>query len=129
MASTRKIIMSKKIHQPRVPLSHAVKIGNVVWVSGTTPFGPNREMAPDFAGQMHSVMKSLAEVLKEAGSDLERVAKVNVILTRISDFAEMNTIYRQYFKEGNYPARTTVEAPLAADGMLLEIECVAECDG
>lgn len=128
MASTRKVIMSSKIHQPRVPLSHAVKIGNVVWVSGTTPFGPKREMAADFAGQMHAVMNSIIEILKEAGSDLTRVAKVNVILTRISDFTEMNSIYRQYFKEGNYPARTTIEAPLAADGMLLEIECVAECD-
>jgi 2-iminobutanoate/2-iminopropanoate deaminase len=38
----------------------------------------------------------------------------------------MNEIYRSYFKEGNYPARTTIEAPLAAPGMLLEIECVAE---
>jgi 2-iminobutanoate/2-iminopropanoate deaminase len=120
--------MSDKVFKPTVPLSHAVKIGNVVWCSGITPFGLKREMAPDFAGQMHAVMKSLIIVLEEAGSSLDRVAKVNVILTRISDFAEMNTIYRQYFKEGNYPARTSIEAPLAAEGMLLEIECVAECD-
>jgi 2-iminobutanoate/2-iminopropanoate deaminase len=125
--STRKVIMSDKIFKPTVPLSHAVRIGNVVWCSGITPFGPNREMAPDFAGQMRDVMKALAVVLEEAGSSLERVAKVNVILTRMSDFAEMNAIYREYFREGNFPARTTIQAPLALPEMLLEIECVAEC--
>jgi 2-iminobutanoate/2-iminopropanoate deaminase len=119
--------MSDKIFKPTVPLSHAVKIGNVVWCSGITPFGLNREMAPDFAGQMRDVMKSLIAVLEEAGSSLEQVAKVNVILTRITDFAEMNAIYREYFKEGNYPARTTIQAALGSKDMLLEIECVAEC--
>src|SRR3954471_3574852 len=80
MASKRKIITSDKVFKPTVPLSHAVKIGNVVWCSGITPFGLKREMAPDFAGQMHAVMKSLTHVLEEAGSSLDRVAKVNVIL-------------------------------------------------
>jgi hypothetical protein len=43
-----------------------------------------------------------------------------------SDFAAMNEIYRQYFKEGNYPARTTIVCPLANPDFLLEIECVAQ---
>ena len=54
------------------------------------------------------------------------MVKVVVILTRIGDFAQMNEIYRQYFKPGNYPARTTIGAPLAHPDFLLEIECVAE---
>lgn len=115
--------------KPGVPLSPGVVAGGLLFVSGTTPFIPGgREMAPDFAGQMRQVMENIKAILMEAHTSLDRVVKTNVILTRISDFPEMNALYRTYFREGNYPARTTIEAPLAVPGMLLEIECVAEVD-
>jgi 2-iminobutanoate/2-iminopropanoate deaminase len=125
--STRKVINPASLTKPRAPLSHAVKVGNLVFVSGTTPFIPGgREMAPDFAGQMHQVMKNISVILQEAGTSLEKVVKANVILIDIARFQEMNDIYPSYFSEGNYPPRTTVQAPLAVPGMMLEIECVAE---
>lgn len=125
--STRKAINPASLTKPRAPLSHAVKVGNLVFVSGTTPFIPGgREMAPDFAGQMHQVLKNITVILQEAGTSLDKVVKANVILTDIAHFQEMNDIYRSYFREGDYPARTTIEAPLAVPGMMLEIECVAE---
>jgi len=125
--STRKLINPAAISKAPAPLSHAVRVGDLMFVSGTTPFKPqSRELAPDFAGQMHQVMEKIQLILADAGSSLERVVKVNVILTRISDFQEMNAIYRTYFREGNYPARTTIQAALAVPEMLLEIECVAE---
>lgn len=125
--TTRQIINPTSLTKPRAPLSHGVKVGNLVFVSGTTPFIPGgREMAPDFAGQMHQVLKNITVILQEAGTSLDKVVKANVILTDIAHFQEMNDIYRTYFREGNYPARTTIEAPLAVPGMMLEIECVAE---
>jgi 2-iminobutanoate/2-iminopropanoate deaminase len=125
--STRKIVTTDKVTPPRVPLSHAVKVANLVYVSGTTPFKPGTtEMAPDFEGQMHQVMANIGAILEAAGSSFDRVVKVNVILVDIGNFKKMNAIYRTYFKEGNYPARTTIEAKLASPGMMLEIECVAE---
>jgi 2-iminobutanoate/2-iminopropanoate deaminase len=75
---------------------------------------------------MHQVMKNISVILQEAGTALDKVVKANVILIDIARFQEMNDIYRSYFSEGNYPARTTVQAPLAVPGMMLEIECVAE---
>ena len=80
----------------------------------------------DFYAQMHQVMKNITAILEEAGTTLDKAVKINVILTDIKFFQEMNAIYRTYFKDGNYPARTTIQAPLAVEGMLLEIECVAE---
>jgi 2-iminobutanoate/2-iminopropanoate deaminase len=129
--STRKVIpFVQGLHKSVMPLSRAVRVGNLLFCSGTTPFAPDGTMAKgDFAAQMHRVMANIKEMLKSGGSSLERVAKVNVILVRMSDFKEMNQIYRQYFKEGNYPARTTVESPLADPDFLLEIECVAEASG
>ena len=116
-----------KLRKARVPLSNAVKVGDLIFVSGTTPFAKDGTIAKgDFAGQMRQVMENLKTILEEAGSSLDKVAKCNVILVRISDFEEMNGIYRSYFEEGKYPARTTTEAPLANKDFLLEIECVAE---
>lgn len=124
---SREIISTDKVAKPRVPLSSAVKVGNLVFVSGTTPFDKNHQVAKgDFRAQMRQVMENLKAVLEAAGSSLDKVVKVNVILTRRSDFEAMNEIYKTYFREGNYPARTTIEAKLAGKDFLLEIECVAE---
>lgn len=124
--SARKVLNTPRLTKPRAPLSHAVRGGDLLFVSGTTPFKPgSREMAPDFEGQMHQVMQNIKVILEEAGTSLEKVVKANVILTDIANFEKMNAIYRSYFAEGNYPARTTIQAPLAVPGMMLEIECVA----
>jgi 2-iminobutanoate/2-iminopropanoate deaminase len=123
----RQIVTTDKVAKSRVPLSNAVKLGNTVYVSGTTPFDVDRNIAKgDFKAQMRQVMENLKAILEAAGSSLDKVVKVNVILVRISDFAAMNEIYKEYFKEGTYPARTTIEAKLAGQDFLLEIECVAE---
>lgn len=124
---SKEIISTDKVAKPKVPLSSAVKVGNLVFVSGTTPFDKNHQVAKgDFRAQMRQVMENLKAVLEAAGSSLDKVVKVNVILTRASDFEAMNEIYKTYFREGNYPARTTIEAKLAGKDFLLEIECVAE---
>jgi len=49
-----------------------------------------------------------------------------VILARSADFAAMNEIHKTYFPGGKYPARTTIEAKLAREELLVEFECVAE---
>ena len=121
------IIPTAKVAPPRDPLSSAVKVGNLIFVSGMTPFAPDDQVAKgDFKAQMRQCMENIKVVLETGGSSLEKVVKVNVILTRITDFEAMNEIYRTYFKEGNYPARTTTEAKLAGKDFLLEIECIAE---
>lgn len=123
----KEIITADRVARPRVPLSPAVKIGNLIFVSGSTPFNTNHELAKgDFQAQMHQVMQNLKHILEAAGSSLDKVLKVNVFLARIRDFPEMNEIYKMYFKEGNYPARSTIEATLTNKDFLLEIECVAE---
>ncbi len=125
---TRSIIASEKVAKPSVPLSQAVKTtGDLVFVSGTTPFSKDLQIAKgDFEAQMNQVMRNIIDILAEAGTSLDKVVKTNVILVRIEDFAEMNRIYSTFFEDGNFPARTTIEAPLAHPDFLLEIECVAE---
>ena len=122
----RRIITTDKAGRTRSPLSQAVKAGNLVFVSGTTAYAPDGTIAKDFAAQVRQVMANIAAILEAAGSSLDRAVKMNVLLARASDFAEFNEIYKTYFAGGNYPARATIEAKLAREELLVEIECVAE---
>ncbi|MBX3551475.1 MAG: RidA family protein [Pseudolabrys sp.] len=123
---TRTVINAKNGPKVKAPLSHAVRTGNLLYVSGMPPYFGDREFVKDdFEAQFHQSMKNLIAVLEEAGSSLDKVVKVMMYLRRESDFWPMNELYRQYFKEGNYPARTTIVCGLGVP-VLLEIECVAE---
>ncbi len=110
-----------------VPLSPAVRVGKFVFVSGTPAFNQSGRLAVgDFTAQMKQVMENLTGILKASGAGWERVVKVNVMLTRREDFAEMNRIYSAYFPTGHYPARTTaILCALPQPDFLLEIECEA----
>ncbi|MEO8701234.1 MAG: RidA family protein [Kofleriaceae bacterium] len=120
-------IVSDALMKPAVPLSHAVRVGSLVYCSGMHPYTKDRTVAVgDFTAQCHQVFANLVAVLADAGTTLEHAVKMNVILVRMSDFAAMNEVYRSYFPSGNYPARCTTESRLAREEMLLEIECVAE---
>lgn len=123
---TRTVIHAANGPKVLAPLSHAVKTGNLVFVSGMPPYFGDREFVKDdFEAQFHQSMKNLTAVLEEAGSSLDKVVKVMMYLRREEDFWPMNELYKQYFKAGNYPARTTIVCGLGVP-VLLEIECVAE---
>ena len=111
----------------RVPISPAVKAGNLVYVSGVPGCDAKGRLAVgDFEAQMTQVMENIGGILEAAGTDWSHVMKVNVLLTRREDVAAMNRIYAGYFSEGKYPARTTsIVYSLPDPDFLLEIECVA----
>ena len=75
----KEIITTDKVATPRVPLSSAVKVGNLIFVSGMTPFATDYQVAKgDFRAQMRQCMENIKAVLETAGSSLEKVVKVNV---------------------------------------------------
>jgi reactive intermediate/imine deaminase len=124
---TRQIIATDAAPHPDAPISQAVRVGQLVFVSGITPF--TREMRlvkGDFAAQMHQVMANLDAILSASGSSLARVVKCTVILARREDWRAMNEIYRTYWPGKDFPARRAFEARLPHPDFLLEIECVAE---
>ncbi|WP_417248689.1 RidA family protein [Celeribacter sp.] len=128
---SKKTVFCDKVATPRAPHGHAAKVGNLVFVSGTTPFEKDRSIAVgNFPAQMRQTMTNVSNILEEVGSSLDKVVKVNVFLDRISDFQEMNEIYKEFFgtDPSVWPARTTVQARLPVKDFLLEIECVAEVE-
>ncbi|MHA6252836.1 RidA family protein [Oceanobacillus sp. CAU 1775] len=111
------------------PYSHAVDAGEYVYFSGQTPMNRlNPEDVPeneDIASQTKQCFIHLKSVMEEAGLTEANVVKVNVYLTGMKHFDEMNRVYEDFF-QAPYPARTCVavyELPLGAD---VEIEIIAK---
>jgi len=103
--------------------SQAVRLGNVLYLSGQLGIGPDGRLAEGFAAQTRQAIENIAIVLRAAGSDLSLVAKVNIFVTDFSRLGEMNQVYRQYFT--HRPAKTTVEIARLDRGAMIEIEVVA----
>src|SRR5947199_33131 len=79
-----------------------------------------------FRGAVVNVVTNIRRVLDEAGATFRDLVKVNVLLTRAADVADMNALYASAFGPPPYPARTTcVVAALPDPKMLIEIEGVA----
>ena len=111
------------------PISNAVRIGNLIFVSGFPGYDENVQVAKgDFAAQMRQALKNLIATLEYAGSSIDKIGKVNIYLDRRADIDELNEIYREFFGNdpSQWPARTTVEARLPRREFLIEIDCVAE---
>lgn len=108
------------------PYSQAIKAGGMVYTSGQIPIDPatNTIEAVTIEDQTRQVIKNLAEVLKAAGSGLDKVVKTTVFIKDMNDFAALNGVYGEMFGE-NRPARSCVEVARLPKDVKVEIECVA----
>lgn len=108
------------------PLSYAARVGDLLFVSGIPGFDDHGQLSDHFETQFGFAVRTIKQVLKDAGTDISHLVKVNVLLTRASDVAPMNALYAGAFGPPPYPARTTcVVHALPNPAMLIEIECVA----
>jgi reactive intermediate/imine deaminase len=118
------------IHTPDevagLPFSTAVRVGNLVFLSGMIGNRPGtRELADTgIAGQTRQALENIKGVLTGAGSSLDRAVKCTVFLTDIRDYQTMNAVYATYFPK-DPPARSTVAGSGLALGARVEIECIA----
>lgn len=113
----------------RVPIAKATVHNGLVYVSGMVGFRPEtmQPIAADIRAQAREVFRVLDEALREAGSATDRLLKVQVYLADVRrDFAAMNEEFARWVGQ-HRPARTTVEAKLAIEGLLIEVDCIAAC--
>lgn len=120
------VIRTDKAPLPVGPYSQAVKAGDFLFISGQVPIDPNtrKVVMGDIAIQTKQTLENIKAILSAAGLSLKDVVKVTFFLKDIKDFRKMNETYGAYFKE-DPPARTTVQAQLATEKMLIEIDAVA----
>ncbi len=111
------------------PYTQAVRVGNMLYTSGQVALDPatGNLVSGGIAEQTTQVLKNLAAVLAEAGSDFSQVIKTTVFLKEMKDFAAMNELYGKSFAaEGVVaPARSTVQVAGLPKDALVEIDCIA----
>ena len=112
--------------KPAGPYSTVVRAGDFLFVSGQGP-------VDTATGQMHPgtvqeqtriVLQNIRTILQGCGADLKHVVKCSVFLLDAADFKAMNEVYAEVFGLDK-PARTTVATGMVAEGMKVEIDCVA----
>ncbi len=107
------------------PYSQAIKIGNMVFTSGQIALNAKGEfLDKDIKVQAKQVLENLSEVLKEAGSSMQKVVKTTIFLSNMDDFVAVNEIYAKAFGE-HKPARSTVAVKTLPKNALIEIEAIA----
>ncbi|MEM7416527.1 MAG: Rid family detoxifying hydrolase [Gemmatimonadota bacterium] len=109
------------------PYSHAIDDGTHVFCSGQTPIDPDTGALKEggVGDQTHQCFDNLFAVLADGGLTSDDVVKVNVYLTDMADFAEMNAAYTTRFNAPP-PARTTVGVAALPMNARVEIELVAK---
>ena len=124
--ANQEFINSDKAPAALGPYSQAVKIGNFVYTSGQVGIDPatGELISWRLRDQTEQVFKNLQAVLGATGLSLKDVVKTTVFLGHMGDFAEMNSIYAEFFGD-NRPARSTIEVARLPKDALIEIEVVA----
>jgi reactive intermediate/imine deaminase len=125
------MVMAKKVLQPeawtpRGPYSLGTQVGNLAFVAGQiSQDNDGKVIGPgDVKAQTRVVIEKIRQILAEAGMTLEDVVSTTVYLQSLSDYKGMNEVYAALFKK-DFPARATVRADLAGEGLLVEIAAIA----
>ena len=111
---------------PRGPYSLGTQLGNLVFLSGqiAQDNDGNAIGAGDVREQTRVVIGKIRDILALAGLGLEDVVSTTVYLQSLDDYKAMNEIYSAEFAKP-FPARATVRADLAGEGLLVEISAIA----
>ncbi len=124
-----KEISTAKAPQAIGPYSQAIQVGNFVHTSGQLPLDPSTGAFPEggIKEQTRQSLSNVKSILNEAGLSMSDVVKTTVFLADMADFADMNSVYAEFFTPP-YPARSAVAVKTLPKNALLEIEVLAYKD-
>ncbi len=121
-------VEGKNIVPPAGHYSPAVKMGNIMWVSGQLPIHPKTGCIAEggLEGQAKQVFANLEAILECAGMKKEDVMKTTVYIPDISLWGEINELYAEFFGS-HKPSRSVVPTGNLHLGALLEMEAFVCC--
>ncbi|AXQ79018.1 RidA family protein [Streptococcus chenjunshii] len=123
--------MGKIIHTDKAPKAIGPYVqgkiaGNFLFASGQVPLSPETGeiIGSSIEEQTQQVLKNIAAILKEAGTDFEHVVKTTCFLSDMNDFNAFNQVYAEAFK-ADFPSRSAVEVARLPKDVKIEIEVIA----
>lgn len=117
-------IEASDVPAPAGHYSHAMKVGDLVYVSGVLPVTVSPQA--DFTTQAHAAMESCQKILAAAGCTWTQVAQCTVYIAGVEYWPSFNEIYAHYL-QAHKPARAIVPVPELHHGYLVEIQLTAVC--
>lgn len=122
----RIISSSDKIPTAIGPYSPAVKVGNILFISGQLPIDPETGniVEGDVQKQTKQILENIRALVELYSFTLKNIVKTIVFLKDMNDFTKFNQIYVEYFEE-KFPARSCVEVARLPKNALIEIEAIA----
>jgi 2-iminobutanoate/2-iminopropanoate deaminase len=118
-------VQTKNAPQAIGPYSHAIAVGDLVFVSGQLPSNPITGRMPDgITAQTTQTIENIKSILADAGCTLNDVVKTTVYLAEMSLFGEMNDVYAKEFT-APFPARSAVAVKELPKQALVEIDVTA----
>ncbi len=107
--------------------SQAIRVGNTVYLSGQIPLDPVSMtlVEGDFEAEAVRVFENLKAVCEAAGGSLNDIAKLNIFLTDLGNFAKVNEVMARYFEQP-YPARAAIGVASLPRGAPVEMDGVME---
>lgn len=122
------VISTNKAPAAIGPYSQAIKIGNLVFVSGQIPLLPamGEIVQGDIKVQTRQVLENIKHILEAAGSSIDKVAKTTIFIKDLNDYTVINDVYKEFFSH-KPPARAAVQAARLPRDAGVEIEAIAFC--
>ena len=124
---SRQIILTPKAARPPATYSQAVRAGGLIFVSGTAPQDPETGalVGATIQEQTCQCLRNIEAILEAAGSSLEKIVSVTVVLADEQDFQGMNEEWLRWFPS-NPPARQGAKLPAKIPGLKVSIAAIAE---
>jgi 2-iminobutanoate/2-iminopropanoate deaminase len=124
---SRQIVFTPRAARPPPAYSQAVKAAGLVFVSGTAPHDPatGTITGVTIQEQTRQCLINIAAILEAAGSSMDRIVSVTVVLADEDDFAGMNEEWLRWFPS-NPPARQGAKLPVRIPGLKVSIAAIAE---
>src|SRR6188508_272134 len=123
----RQIVFTPNAGRPPASYSQAVKAAGLVFVSGTAPHDPasGQIVGTTIQEQTRQCLTNIKAILEAAGSSLDKVVSVTIVLADEDDFAGMNEEWLRWFP-ANPPARQGAKLPARVPGLKVSIAAIAE---
>ncbi|KAJ5096284.1 L-PSP endoribonuclease family protein (Hmf1) [Penicillium alfredii] len=124
MSANISTVSAKDACPPAGPYSQAIRANGQVFVSGQIPADASGNLVDgSISDKTQACCDNIKAIVTAAGSSVQKIVKVNVFLTDMANFAEMNATYEKFFT--HKPARSCVAVAQLPKGVPVEIECIA----